>query len=124
MQFDIKDFHPPIKEKLLHEAIQIAEEHMAITRKDVEIMFHARKLVLYNDGEAWVEKKGDSFDVIMGAYDRAEVCELIGIYVLKLTGKKYDSKNIGRYRDDGLATFKIVSGPASEKIKKTVTVFV
>ena len=54
----------------------------------------------------------------MGAYDRAEVCELIGIYMLYLVGKKYYSKNIDLYRDDGLAMFKNVSGPASQKIKK------
>ena len=38
--------------------------------------------------------------------------------MLYLFGKKYDSKNIGLYRDDGLPVFKNVSGPASEKIKK------
>ena len=54
----------------------------------------------------------------MGAYDRAEVCELIGIYMLYLIGKKYDSNNTGLYRDGGLAVLKNVSGPASEKIKK------
>ena len=35
LQFDIKDFYPSIKETLLHEAIQFAKEHVAITRKDV-----------------------------------------------------------------------------------------
>ena len=103
---------------MLHEAIQVAKEHVPITRKDVEVIFHARKSVLYNDGEPWVKKEGGSFDVPMGAYDGAEVCELIGIYMLYLIGKKYDSKNIGLYRDDGLAVFKNVSGPALEKIKK------
>ena len=38
--------------------------------------------------------------------------------MLHLLGKKYDSKNIGLYRDDGLGVLKHVSGPASEKIKK------
>ena len=118
LQFDIKGFYPSIKETLLHEAIQFAKEHVPITRKDVEVIFHARKSVLYNDGEAWVKKEGGSFDVAVGAYDGAEVCELIGIYMLYLIGKKYDSKNNWLYRDDGLAVFKNVSGPASEKIKK------
>ena len=115
LQFDIKDFYPSIKETLLNEAIQFAKEHVPITRKDVEVIFHARKSVLYNNGEPWVKKEGGSFDVTMGAYDGAEVCELIGIYMLYLIGKKYDSKNIGLYRDDRLAVFKKVSGPASEK---------
>ena len=91
---------------------------MPITRKDVEVIFHARKPVLYNDGEAWVKKEGGSFDVTMGAYNEAEVCDFIGIYMLYLIEKKYDLKNIGPYRDDGLAVFKNVSRPASEKIKK------
>ena len=46
------------------------------------------------------------------------MCELIAIYMLYLIGKKYNSKNIVLYRDDELAVFKNVSGPASEKIKK------
>ena len=40
--------------------------------------------------------------------------------MLHLIEKKYDSKNIGLYRDDGLAVFKNVSEPASEKVKKNI----
>ena len=39
------------------------------------------------------------------------------LYVIFNT-KKYDSKNIGLCRHDGLAVLKNVSGPASEKLKK------
>ena len=91
---------------------------MCITRKDTEVIFHAQKSVLYNDGGRWAKKEGDSLYITIGGYDGAEVCELIGIYMLHLKGKKYDSKNIGLYRDDGLAVFKNVSEPASEKEKK------
>ena len=31
----------------------------------------------------------------------------------------WTSQNIGLYRDDGLALFKNISGPASEKIKNS-----
>ena len=68
--------------------------------------------------------QGGSFDVTTTAYEWTEVCELIGIYMSYLIGKKYDSKDIRLYRDDGLAVFKNVSEPASEKNKKTVTIFV
>ena len=108
----MKDLHPSIKETLLHEAIQFANEHVPITRKDVEVIFYARKPVLYNDGEPWLKKEDDNFDVTMGAYDGAEMCELIGIYMLNLIGKKYDSNNIGLYKDDGLAVFRNLSEPA------------
>ena len=57
----------------------------------------------------------------MGAYNGAEVCELIGIYMLYLIVKKQDSKNIGLCRDDGLAIFKNASGPTPEKIKNTTS---
>ena len=67
LQFDIKDFYPYIKETLLHEAIQFAKKHVAIIRKDVEVIFHTRKLVLYNGGEPQVKKEGINFDVTMGA---------------------------------------------------------
>ena len=70
-----------------------------------------------------MKKEGGSFDVTKGAYDAAEMCELVDIYMSYLRGKKYDSKNNGLCRDDGLAIFKNVSGPASEKIKKTDKVF-
>ena len=55
----------------------------------------------------------------MGSYERAEVYELIGIFILSLIGNIYNRNNIGLYRDDGLAVFKNTSGPQSEKIKKT-----
>ena len=54
----------------------------------------------------------------MGAYDGAEVCELVGICLLSQLSSKYKKENIGLYLDDGLAIFKNISGPQSEKLKK------
>ena len=58
-----------------------------------------------------MKKESDMFGVSMGAYDGVEVCELIGIFLLNLLGRQYDTKNIGLYRDDGLSIFKNFSGP-------------
>ena len=55
----------------------------------------------------------------MGSYDGAEVCELIGIFMLSLIGNIYNRNNMGLYRDDGLAVFKNISSPQSEKTEKT-----
>ena len=55
----------------------------------------------------------------MGPYDRAEVCELIGIFMFSVIGNKYSPNSIRLYRDEGLAVSKITSGPQSEKVKKT-----
>ena len=65
-----------------------------------------------------MKKKGSSFDVTKEAHDGVEVCNLSGIYMLYLIGKEYDSKRIWPHRDDGLATFKNLSEPALEKLKK------
>ena len=89
LQFDITDFYQSIKETLLNEGIQLAKEHVPITKKDIETIFHARKSVLYNNKEAWVKKESSSFDVTMGEYDGVEVCELDGIYMLYLIGKVF-----------------------------------
>ena len=58
------------------------------------------------------------FDVAMGSYDGAEVCELVGIFVLSQLPERYDQTNIGLYRDDGLAVFRDISGCVAERIKK------
>ena len=73
---------------------------------------------MFGQGSTWIKKDGGLFDVTMGAYDGAEICELIGTYLLFLLGKKIDNKNIGLYRDDGLAILKKLSGPQLERMKK------
>ena len=54
----------------------------------------------------------------MGSYDGAEVCELVGLYLLNLLTNEFGKSNIGLYRDDGLSFFQNISGPDSEKMKK------
>ena len=66
------------------------------------------------------EKDSGLLDVTMGAYDWAEVCELVGTFLLYKLSLKYNKSNIGLYRDDGLAIFKNISGPKSEKVKKNI----
>ena len=56
----------------------------------------------------------------MGAYDGAEVCELVGTYMLNVLSKKYSKNDFGHYPDDGLAVLKNKSGPQSEQVKKNI----
>ena len=116
--FDTKDSHPSIKEKLLREAIRFAKLYISITKKDIEAIFHERTSLLYYNDEPWVKKGESNFDVSMDAYDGAEVCELIGIFMLSLLSKHINKNHIGLYRDDGLAILKNTSGPEAEKLKK------
>ena len=54
----------------------------------------------------------------MGAYDAAEVCDLVEIFMLYQLSRKRNKTEIGSYRDDGLAVFKNIGGPQAEKIRK------
>ena len=80
--FNIKDYYPWIKETLLWETIRFAKLYISITNKDIEAIFHTRESLLYYNNEPWVKKGKSNFDATMTAYDRAEVCELIGIFVV------------------------------------------
>ena len=118
--FDIKDFYPSIKETLLIKAIHFVEKRVNITTEDKVIIKHARKSLLHDNSEPWMEKDRGLFDVTMGAYDGAEVCELVVTFLLYKLSLKYNKNDIGLYRDDGLAIFKNISGSKSNKIKKNI----
>ena len=60
----------------------------------------------------------------MGCYDGAEVCELLGSYMLIQLTHCVNKKSIGLYRDDGLGVFPNISKPETERKKKgTVKIF-
>ena len=61
------------------------------------------------------------FDVTMGSFDGAEVCELIGLFILNILSDKYGKNNVGLYRDDGLVFLRNTSGPQSERTRKDIT---
>ena len=51
----------------------------------------------------WAKKNSvNTFDVTMGSFDGAKICELVGLYILNTLEKRFGS-NVGLYRDDGLA---------------------
>ena len=81
----------------------------------IRSFYDARKSLLFNDQHVWIKKQGGLFDVTMGAFDGAEVCEAIGNFLLYELSKNYNKKDIGLYRDDGLAIFKNVSGAKQKK---------
>ena len=118
MVFDIKDFYPSIKEKLLNDTISFVTQHINIPPDDLEIIHHARKSLLYNKSNPWQKKNSSLYDVTMGAYDGAEICEMVGLFLLDLLSKKFNKENIGLYRDDGLGVFKNVNGHQADKIRK------
>ena len=124
IKFDIVEFYPSISKELLEEALKFAEEYCLINTEEKNIIRHARKTFLFMNEQPWRKKGPDkNHDVAMGSFDGAELCELIGLYLLsKLTKHKGPFKpgEVGLYRDDGLAAVK-GSGTQIENIKKKLT---
>ena len=120
--FDIDSFYPSITESLLSKAISFAKNYTSISDKDIDIIMHCRKSLLFDNETAWTKKNhSDMFDVTMGSFDGAEVCELIGLFLLNNLSEKYGKNNVGLYRDDGLVLLRNASGPQSERTRKDIT---
>ena len=52
------------------------------------------------------------------AYDGAEVCELVGLFVLNILSQTFGKENVGLYRDDGRMIVKRTSGRTIDKARK------
>ena len=84
-------------------------------------MIQSRRTLLFNKKEPWLEKYGDEeFDVPVGCFDGAEVCELVGVYILHLLKTVTRKENLGLYRDDGLGILRNSSGPEIERKRKQI----
>ena len=81
----------------------------------------SRKTLLFNNEIPWIKKEGNgNFDVPMGCHDGAEVCEIVGSYLLNLLCEILDKEQVGPYRDDGLAVVKHLSRPQIEQKRKNI----
>ena len=118
IKFDIVEFYQSTSKELLSKAIEYAQSVTIIEEKVIKTIYHARKSLLFDKDNVWVKKDNPEFDVTMVSYDGAELCELVGFYLLDLLTKEFGKQNIGSYRDDGLSCFENISGSDSEKIKK------
>ena len=56
----------------------------------------------------------------MGCCNGAEVCELVGTYILSQLNAVFENENVVLYRDDGLRIFRNLSGPEIERKRKAI----
>ena len=87
----------------------------------MEVMLLARKAMLYMDGTPYSKKGREVFDVGMGFFDGAEVCEVVGLFILSELEKL--GINVGIYRDDGLVACALTPQAADKMKKKICAVF-
>ena len=118
--FDIVDYYPSISNELLETCLNWAKKYTRISEVEMETIMHARRTLLFdNDGKAWAKKEGrKQFDVSMGAYVGAEICELVGLYALSALKNRINTESLGLYRDDGLATLRRSSGSRADRARK------
>ena len=53
-------------EKLLRNALDFLKTHKQVSKKDIELIYHARKSLLFSENDTWIKKGGELFDVTMG----------------------------------------------------------
>ncbi|RUA05113.1 MAG: hypothetical protein DSY43_05320, partial [Gammaproteobacteria bacterium] len=117
--FDVVEFYPSISEVLLNRALDFAFKYVTISADDRQIIIHAKRSLLFNNGDQWGKKTSNMlFDITMGSYDGAETCELVGCYLLSKL-KQIFGNDIGLYRDDGLAILNKIPKEI-EKMKKEI----
>ena len=96
------------------------QTYSAIPDEFENILWHCRKSFLFHNKDVWTKQKDSDFDVTMGSFDGAEICELLGLYLLNSLKKEFGSASIGLYRDDGLACCEKTSDPQIERMKKSI----
>ena len=121
VSFDIKSFYPTIKRKHLIDAINFSEPYSKFSDFETDVILHTCKSIMFYDHNMWKKSNNnDNFDVPMGSFHGAEVCDLVGLYLLNNLTTIIDTQSIGLYRDDGLAIIKQTSKKNICKIKEKI----
>ena len=77
--------------------------------------------LLFNKKKSSVKKSGNQeFDEPMGCFDGAELCGIIGIYILTKLQSVLQKDNAGLYRDDGLGVTKELPCAEMERKRKQI----
>ena len=81
----------------------------------------ARKTLLFEGTTPWIKKSGDEdFDVPVGCFDGAEICELVGTYIQSKLTNIMSKEDVELYRDNGLGIFRNISRLEIERKKKAI----
>ena len=90
----------------MKKALNFANEYINILKYDMDVIYHARKSLLFDSSHTWIKNQRGLLDVTRGSFDGAEVCALVGTYLLNVLCKKYKKNDFGLYCDNRLFIFK------------------
>ena len=133
-QFDFCSFYSSIKPHLFKKALiwamQLVEASEEVHTEDLKLCMAASKSFLHYRGKDYKKKQDPNrpdttnFDITMGSFHGAEVCELVGLYLLQklIRDKVFTKEQVGLYRDDGLAAVQVSRGKLQkyDNIRKRV----
>ena len=90
----------------------------SVSNPNNKIFFNCNKfkIVVNRQEECWVKKTNPDLDVSMESLDTAEVCELVGLFLLFKLEWLIPKDQIRLYRDYGLAVVEL-PGPEVERLR-------
>ena len=100
LQFDVVDFYASITPQLLENSLTFAAEYTPISQLTRDTVLQATNSFLVSNQQDWIKNNGGTFDNTMGGYHGAEVCDLVGLYLLSQLTQVVPASQIGLYRDD------------------------
>ena len=121
IEFDIKAFYPNISRDLLTKSLDWASTMVDIPEEDRDLIMHTRRSILVNGEDTWVKKGEDIFDVTMGAFDGAEICDIVGLYLLSQIN--HMAVKGGLYRDDGLLVSSLPPKQVHKQMEEIIAIF-
>ena len=83
-----------IREFLL-KSLNHGREYTDITDEEIEIILAWKESILSDNRRTWVKSLVENFDVSMGAYDLAQVADLIEIYILDMLCRIINLEPVG-----------------------------
>ena len=102
-------------------SLEFAMTHTNLNSSDVDLIMSCRRNILVHENKIWTKSGvANGFDVPMGAFDSAQISDIIGIFILHKLSSLTNKGNIGLYRDDGLMTVENSNGPLTESIRKNI----
>ena len=104
---------------MLDNALKWAKKYVSISKHELNVIKQAKKSFLFANNTLWQKKGEDNFDIGMGAYDGAETCDLIGLYILHQLSNQIKGLEVGLYRDDGLVVIETTPRLA-DKIRQQI----
>ena len=69
---------------------------------EINVILHCRKSILFSGDSTWIKGNNSEFDITMedGAYDGAEIGELVGLYPLHELSAIFPEELVGLYRNE------------------------